>query len=98
MDDVTFSIDVRKNFLEQLKDIYKALTMISQLQARNDQARANAIRTLDAVAAMYKVNTAPTEDAVVKQYTAMLDAVNSTVLDRFSGRDYASVFEKYISA
>ena len=98
VDDLHFSIDVRKNFLEPLKDIYKALTMISRLQERNEQARANAVRTLDAVSAMYKINAAATEDAIVRQYNAVLDNLNRTVLDRFSGRDYSAVFEKYIQA
>jgi hypothetical protein len=98
VDDLHFSIDVRKNFLEPLKDIYKALTMISRLQERHEQARANAMRTLDAIASMYKVNAAGAEDAIVKQYNALLDNLNDTVLNRFSGRDYSAVFEKYIQA
>ena len=98
VDDVHFSIDVRKNFIEQLKDIYKALTMISKLQERNEHARANAVRTLDAIAAMYKVNAAGAEDSIVRNYNALLDTLNTTVLDRFAGRDYSGVFEKYIQA
>jgi hypothetical protein len=98
VDEVHFSIDVRKSFLESLKDIYKALTMIGVMQVRNEQARANAARTLDAVSAMYKINSAGTEDAVVKQYNALLENLNSMVLDRFGGRDYSAVFEKYIQA
>jgi hypothetical protein len=72
--------------------------MISRLQERNEQARANAMRTLDAISSMYKINAAGAEDAIVRQYNAVLDNVNSTVLDRFSGRDYSAVFEKYIQA
>ena len=98
VDAVHFSIDVRKSFLESLKDIYKALTMIAVLQGRNEQARANAARTLDAVSAMYKINAAGTDDAIVKQYNALLENLNSVVLDRFGGRDYSAVFEKYIQA
>jgi len=98
VDEVHFSIDVRKSFLESLKDIYKALTTIGVMQGRNEQARANAARTLDAVSAMYKINAAGTEDAVVKQYNALLENLNGMVLDRFGGRDYSAVFEKYIQA
>lgn len=98
VDDSYFSIDVRKNFLEALKDIYKALTTIGRLQERNEQARANAVRTLEAISAMYKVNAAGAEDSIVKQYNALLDNLNSTVLDRFAGRDYSAVFEKFIQA
>ena len=98
VDDLHFSIDVRKSFIEPLKDIYKALTAISRLQERNEQARGNALRTLEAVASMYKVNAAGAEDAIVRQYNALLDNLNTTVLDRFAGRDYSAVFEKYIQA
>jgi Bacterial PH domain len=98
VDEIHFSIDVRKKFLESLKDIYKALSMISRLQERNEQARANAVRALDAVAGMYKLNAAGAEDAIVKQYSALLDSLNAAVLDRFGGRDYSAVFEKYIQA
>jgi hypothetical protein len=97
VDDLHFSIDVRKNFLESLKDVYKALTMIARLQDRNEAARANAHRTLDAVASMYKLGAAGTDDAV-KQFNALLDNLNATVLDRFGGRNYGAVFEKYIQA
>ena len=96
VDDLHFSIDVRKSFIEALKDIYKALTAIARLQERNEQARTNAMHTLQAVASMYKVNAAGAEDSVVKQYNALLDNLNTTVLDRFAGREYSAVFEKYI--
>ena len=96
VDEIAFSIDVRKSFIESLKDIYKALTMIGVMQRRNEQARANAASTLEAVSSMYKINAATTEDAVVKQYNALLENLNSVVLDRFGGRDYSAVFEKYI--
>jgi Bacterial PH domain len=98
VDDVHFSIDVRKSYLESLKDIYKALTMIARWQQRHEQARANALRTLEAISAMYKINAAGAEDSIVKQYNALLDNLNRTVLDRFGGRDYSAVFEKYIQA
>ena len=97
VDDLRFSIDVRKSYLESLKDIYKALTKISRLQVRNEAARAHALRTLDAISAMYKLNAAG-EEAIVKQYNALLDNLNTAVLDRFSGHDYSAVFETYIQA
>ena len=98
VDDLRFSIDVRKSYLESLKDIYKALTKISKLQVRNEAARANALRALDAISGMYKINAAGADDAIVKQYNALLDNLNAAVLDRFGGHDYSVVFEKYIQA
>ncbi len=93
-----FSIDVKKHFLESLKDIYKALITIGKLQDRNEIARANAMRCLDAVASMYKVNAIASEETIVKHYNAILDNLNVTVLDRHAGRDFSHVFEKYIHA
>lgn len=93
-----FSIDVRKNFLESLKDIYKALITISKLQNKNEVARANAVRCLDAIASMYKVNSIGSEEAIVKHYNAVLDNLNATMLERHAGRDFSDVFEKYIHA
>src|SRR5688500_15588421 len=89
VDEIKFSIDVRKSFLESLKDIYKALSMISRLQKRNEDARANAVRTLDAISSMYRLNSG-SEDSIVKQYNALLDNFNNAMLDRFGGRDYTS--------
>ena len=97
VDDIHFSIDVRKSYLEGLKDIYKALTMISRLQERNETARTNAHRTLDAVASMFKLGAAGNDDAV-RQFNALLDNLNANVLDRFGGRDYSAVFERYMKA
>jgi hypothetical protein len=94
--EVKFSIDVRKKFLESLKDIYKALSMISRLQQRNEEARANAVRTLEAISSMYRLNAAASDEAIVKQYNAVLDNFNNAMLDRFGGRDYSAVFQKYI--
>lgn len=98
VDEVRFSIDVRKKFLESLKDIYKALSEISRLQIRNEEARANAGRTLQTISSMYRINNASSDEAIVKQYNALLDNFNSTVLDRFGGRDYSAIFAKYIHA
>jgi hypothetical protein len=41
--DKLFNIDVRKDFLEQLKDIYKALYTIGKLQRKDEIGRAHAI-------------------------------------------------------
>lgn len=92
----SFSIDVRKNFLEQLKDIYKALISIGKLQYRDEFARANAIRCLDSVASMYKINSIESEQKAVDHFNAVLENLNTTLLDRHATRDYSAVFEKYI--
>ena len=94
--DSAFSIDIRKNFIEQLKDIYKALIAIGRQQARDGVARENAIRTLDAMGGMLKLNNLGGEAGVVSHYNAVLDNLNAAVLDRHTTRDYTRVFERYI--
>lgn len=93
-----FSIDVKKHFIESLKDIYKALITISKLQYQNEIARANAMQCLGAIASMYKINNAGSGEEIVKHYNALLDNLNATIIERHAGRDFSHVFEKYIHA
>lgn len=91
-----FSIDVRKNFIEQLKDIYKALITIGKMQRRDGLARDNALRCLDALGSMYKLGQVAGEEQITQHYNALLATVNTTLLDRYNRRDYSPVFERYI--
>lgn len=50
-----FSIDIKKTFLEQVKDIYKSLIGISKIQHLEELKRANALKVLDMTASMYKI-------------------------------------------
>lgn len=93
----TFSIDVRKSFIEQVKDIYKALLTIQRLQTRDEAARENALLCLNAVGSMFKLNDASPE-VVSAHYISLLNTLNATHLDKLQRRDYAAVFEKYIHA
>jgi hypothetical protein len=97
IDDVKFSIDVRKSFLEQLKDIYKALTSIGHYQERDARAREHAVHAANVIGSMYKLSGAEPE-AVSRQFVAVLDAMNWAVLDRHTTKDFGPVFEKYIHA
>jgi hypothetical protein len=91
-----FSIDVRKSFLEQLKDIYKALHTIGKLQRLDAQAREHAMQCLGQMGSMFKLNDASSPDAPVKFFDALLAGVNDAVQQRHTRRDYSAVFEKYI--
>ncbi len=95
---VKFSIDVRKSFIEQLKDIYKALITIGRIQQRDEQARANARDCLQVAGSIYKVNTLAAEDNVAQQFNTLLSHYNAAVLERYTRRDYGAVFERYIHA
>ena len=94
--ETAFSIDVRKNFIEQVKDIYKALIAIGRQQSRDATARENALRTLEAMGGMLKLGNLQGEAAVVSHFNAVLDNLNASMLDRHTTRDFSKVFEKYI--
>ena len=97
-ENVVFSIDVRKSFIEQVKDIYKALYTIGKMQKRDAHARANALECLHVAGSVYKLNSVATDDAIAQQFNTLLNAYNATVMDRFTRRDYAPVFDRYIHA
>lgn len=96
LEGVVFSIDVKKTFIEQLKDIYKALITIGKQQQRDAVCRANALRALDAVASVHKLNLAPGEGGLVVQYGELLQALNTAMFDTHTKRDFSDVFTKYI--
>jgi hypothetical protein len=98
LDDTHFSIDIKKEFIEQLKDIYKALITIGKQQHRDAICRDNALRALDATASVHKLNIAPGEGGLVSQYGALLTALNTAMLDTHTKRDFSDVFTKYIHA
>lgn len=91
-----FSIDVRKSFIESLKDIYKALVTIGRMQRRDEMARENSLRCLEAFGSMYKVGNVASDEQIVQHFNALVGVVNSTLLDRFARRDYSPVFDRYI--
>jgi Bacterial PH domain len=95
---IVFSIDISKNCLEALKDIYKVLITIGKLQSKEAIARNNAVECLNAIASMYKISNVESEEAIVKHYNAMLVNFNATILERYAKRDFSNIFEKYIRA
>jgi Bacterial PH domain/YvbH-like oligomerisation region len=94
--DVPFSIDVRKNFIEQLKDIYKALITIGKIQRRDELARANALECLQVAGSVYKLNSVAADDSIAQQFNTLLTHYNTATLDRYTRRDFSAVFERYI--
>ena len=96
LDDTRFSIDVKKAFIEQLKDIYKALISIGKQQQRDAVCRNNALRTLDATASVHKLNISPGAGGLVSQFDELLTALNTAMLDIYTKRDFSDVYTKYI--
>jgi hypothetical protein len=98
LDTTVFSIDVKKSFIEPLKDIYKALIAIGRQQLRDEAARSNAGHCLGAVAAAFKISASEGEQTLSRQFDALLGTVNDAVLNRHTTRDFSALFEKYIHA
>lgn len=95
---VGFSIDVRKTFIEQLKDIYKALISIGKRQRSDALCRDNALHALGATASMYKITSATSGEAITAQYNDILKNLNNVVLVGYTKRDFSDIFTKYIHA
>ena len=96
LDNTVFSIDIKKTYIEQLKDIYKALITIGKQQKRDAVCRDNALRALDATASVHKLNVAPGENGLVGLYGDLLAALNTAMFDTHTKRDFSDVFTKYI--
>ncbi len=96
LDNTVFSIDIKKTYIEQLKDIYKALITIGKQQQRDAVCRDNALRALEATASVHKLNIAPGEGGLVSQYGQLLAALNTAMLETHTKRDFSDVFTKYI--
>jgi Bacterial PH domain len=92
---VLFSIDISKQFLEQLKDIYKALFTMRRVHHHANVEKANALLVLDTIGQMHKLNSVGSDAELVSRYNALVDAANSNIR-RLSKRDYSEVFDTYI--
>ncbi|MBW5414490.1 MULTISPECIES: PH domain-containing protein [Pseudomonas] len=93
-----FSIDIKKTFLEQVKDIYKSLIGISKIQHLEELKRANALKVLDMTASMYKIANPASPEHITQQYTGTLDTLNALMLETYMTHDYSAVFSKYVQA
>lgn len=93
-----FSIDIKKTFLEQVKDIYKSLIGISKIQHLEELKRANALKVLDVTASMYKIANPASSEHITQQYTGTLDTLNTLILETYMTHDYSAVFSKYVQA
>ena len=94
-----YSIDVHKKFIEQLKDIYKALIRIAEIQHEGEIAMEYARTALNTAAATLGRNTSTTP--VVESFNALTQASYgwlSGAHQKYVVKDFGSVFERYIHA
>ncbi len=96
---VAFDIDVKKNQIEQLKDLYKALLRISELTYENDIQYSIAQSSLER--AMQTLQHSRSEEASLtdtfKGITEFSNQWLTSKREEFHIVDYGHVFEKYIN-
>lgn len=99
MGNVSFDIDVRKDQIEQLKDLYKSLLRISEITYENDIKMDMANNSLDK--AMHILQHSRTDDnSLAVTYKDLTDfgfEWLTSSRDKYHAKDFGAVFEKYIN-
>lgn len=98
---LSFSIDVDKTQIEQVRDIYKALTAIEQKCKKIDKSRLILDKSYQSVVGMFSLKDLP-EAAVLKlpslinQTIAQIEKSYSERLDEINHYDFSQEFEHYL--
>lgn len=98
INDQPFSIDVHKKYLEEVKDLYKALLKIAELTTENESKLDNARLSLELASnTLGRIQQANIN--VVEQFNALnqaaFDWLNGA-RQQFRVKDFGDVFERYI--
>lgn len=97
MGGISYSIDVNKKYLEELKDLYKSLIKISSIQHENSKLLQYAEKTLNIASnsVKYSGDSSPlvAQFKTVNQYA--FDWIKQ-VHETYICKDFAEVFEKFI--
>jgi hypothetical protein len=94
-----FDIDVRKEQIEQLKDLYKALLQISEITYENGIMIDLASQSLDKAVAVLQ-NSRTDDNKLADTYKGLTDfGFNwlTTAREKYHEKDFGQVFEKYIN-
>jgi hypothetical protein len=93
------SIDVNKKFIEQLKDLYKALLKISEITRENEQTLDYARQSLN-LASTTLQQFHKGDFNVVEQFDALNKSAFTWLVDthkQYRVKDFGAVFERYIN-
>lgn len=96
---INFQIDVQKDQIEQLKDLYKSLLRIAEMTYENAIVTDMANQSLDKAAAILQ-NSRTSDIALADQYTKLTDfgfTWMTSVRNQYHVKDFGEVFEKYIN-
>ncbi|MDK8640253.1 PH domain-containing protein [Niallia taxi] len=99
MGSVLFSIDVHKNHIEAIKDLYKALIRISELTHENEISMEYAKESLQ-ITSNTLVRASIQEGSVSDHFRHINDHVFNWLMNsrkKYNVKDFGFVFEKYIN-
>lgn len=96
-----FSIDIDKNQIEQVRDIYKALTAISERCKRIVHEEAVLDKSFDTVTQMFGLRTLPENVVlslpdIINQTVAQVETAYAERLEQIRQYDFGKVFEHYL--
>ncbi len=97
--DVQFDIDVQKDQIEKLKDLYKALLRISETSYENSVITSLANESLAKAVAILQ-NSRTEELKLSEQYKELTEfGFNwlTTIREQYHEKDFGDVFERYIN-
>ncbi|MDP5275040.1 PH domain-containing protein [Chengkuizengella axinellae] len=96
---IAFDIDVKKEQIEQLKDLYKALMRISEIAAENEKYIGMASQGLDKAVSVLQ-NSRIHDEKLAETYGELTDFGFSWLKathEQYHIKDFGDVFEKYIN-
>ena len=94
----SFSIDVDKKQLEQLKDLYKALVEIGKIQGKNNTSVEDGMNGLKmANDAISRSSLQGNASEIVKELTEFNFTWMQNIRNEYNNKDFGYVFEKYIN-
>ncbi|SDC78080.1 YvbH-like oligomerisation region [Terribacillus halophilus] len=99
IDNQVISIDVKKDQIDQLKDLYKALLRIAEINYENNLYTDMAHTSLDKAAAILQQSryTDGTLDDTYRKLTEFGFEWLSSTKAKYHAHDFGSVYEKYIN-
>ncbi|NOU93677.1 hypothetical protein GC093_10645 [Paenibacillus sp. LMG 31456] len=96
---ISYSIDVHKKHLEEIKDLYKALVKIAEISRENEVALAHAKESLDTASGVLS-QIAKYQGNIAEQFKELNQATFSWLTDtrkQYHVKDFGFVFERYIN-
>lgn len=97
---VHFSIDVHKKYIEELKDLYKALIRISEICYENEVSMSYAEKSLELTSNTFSRSAVPQDNNFVDNFRVLNETVFNWLMNsrkKYNVKDFGFVFEKYIN-